>query len=702
MNLQITDFQLKFAGTSYPVSAPPLSIYQTLQSLKLIEPPLLYKNESLSRWVADCPWELNLRFKTTPKAINRLKIQLSPSTDISINRGPLQRFDNEFMDFFPLFTWKSSNHIKILFNPVELGVLDQINQNGYLFCATDHIRPYIRKPQFSFGWDWGPYLPDFLLYKLEDASYESAYLEAFHFQTLAADSRQARMRVQADFSVLHSSEVKISFLKQVHHFMVTPQSPRIEFETILDHPTLWYPAGFGKPAMFPLTIQYQDGRQRKLIRRMVGIRSVELIHDKGFHFLINGTPIFAQGYNWIPIHSYLTEIANPRRLNRLIKLASDGGSNMLRVWGGGLYETDDFYLRSAQKGIMIWQDFPFACSEYPIHDQFIGNVKQEAEQQVARIRNYPNLVLLCGNNENEWVYQPRRKGNRIKGAELFESILPAIVRQHAPEIPYWQSSPWSPADNPNLDTQGDMHNWSVWHELKNYTDYETVNPQFVSEFGMQSLPNDTALKAIFPSHEPRHPFSTFLTYHNKHLPDGHQRIAYYLEENHLSWRDFNQFRDQSQLFQGLAMKRAIEAYRVKGCNGTLIWQFNDCWPSVSWAVVDVAGDCKLSYWLVKGAHQPCIITYYQHSIRAHSLKPLIGHAVIDLLDSNSTQIKSFSIRFELGGHVWKNLLSLEEPAPDRYIKIQAPGYLNYYFSPEIPESLKVNLLMELVDFYRHH
>lgn len=700
-NFRFIASQLKFAGTTYPLSNPPISIYQSLQTHKLIDPPLKYKNEPMSRWVADCPWQVNLRFKTPQKQVNRLKIQVSPSTDVSINKAPIQRFDNEFMDFFLPYDWKPTNHVDIQFNPLELAVLADIDQYGYVFCCTDHIRPYIRKPQYSFGWDWGPYLPDFLINKIEDASFENAYLENFHFQTLIADAQKATVRITLDFLVLHPTEVNLCFLKQIYNFQVTPESPQIVFETTVSRPNLWFPAGYGKPAMSPLTIHYKDGKQWKIVRHQVGIRTVELVRDKSFHFVVNGKKVFCQGYNWIPIHSYLTENSNLRRLNQLLKLAVDGGSNMLRVWGGGLYETDAFYLRAAQNGLMIWQDFPFACSEYPVHEKFVENVRQEAIQQVKRIRNYPNLVLLCGNNENEWIYQPRRKNNRIKGAELFEKVLPEIVTHHAEEIPYWQSSPWGSPENPNHDGEGDMHNWAVWHELKNYTDYENANPQFVSEFGMQSLPNDATLKEIFPPHEPRHAFSTFLTSHNKHFPDGQQRIAYYLEENHLTYHSFNEFRDKTQLFQGLAMKRAIEAYRVKGCNGTLIWQLNDCWPSISWAVIDVANDCKLSYWLVKGAQQPCVITYYQQTIRAHSLQDFKSHVTIEVLNNKSRKNKGVTLSFDLPGNTWKTLQSMDEIPPESYLKIQAPGYLNYYFSPELPEELKITLLMELVDFYRN-
>ena len=697
--MEIKETLLKIDNDWINISSPPVSIYEELVKKGIIEDPLKFDNESKYMWVGNKTWDVKIRFRNKKKKLhNRIKIQSSPYAKIFINN---RKYDirNEFIDY--IFDYNpvdnGYNEIEINFIPPTDIVQEDILKYGFVFSEISSVRPFIRKPQFAYGWDWGPYLPDFLIYKIEDVSYNFVYLKDFYFQTLSISEGVAKVLIILNFHVEKESKVKLTIAGYTGEFLINEVKQSIRWELQIKNPKLWFPMGYGEPYLYDLIIEYNDGEEDIISRKKVGILTKELVDNENhFYFKINGIDIWAKGYNWIPIHSFLTNIYNKERIMKLFDYVVESRANMLRIWGGGLYENEFFYEESAKRGIMIWQDFPFTCAEYPEHKEFIEEIKKETEMQLIQLRNYANLVLLCGNNENEWIYKNYNRRS-MKGAIIFSKILPEQVKEYAPNIPYWRSSPWGREEKPNSQDRGDIHIWDFWHKFKNYDIFDKFKPLFVSEFGMQALPSDKTLDFIFPSGRQRYPFDYYLLLHNKHI-DGQQRIAYYLEINKLRYTNFEEYSKLTQIFQGFILKYAIESFRLNGAKGALIWQLNDCWPVVSWSVIDFMLEPKLSFWLVKSAFNDYIVSGKNRSLYLHSLIDKKLKFTIETYSKENFKIKEMSIEIMAKPDI--NILLYELSDNEQIVKIYNDEYLNYYFVQEIEVSKRIKFLEEIINFFR--
>ncbi len=400
---------------------------------------------------------------------------------------------------------------------------------------------------------------------------------------------------------------------------------------VVDNPQLWWPNGYGKQNLYQLDVTLENGMSTLNSRKyQLGLRTIQLKQEpdqwgKSFTFVVNGIPLFAKGADWIPANSFPTRITDPF-LEFLIKSAVDAHMNMLRVWGGGLYESESFYDLCDRYGIMVWQDFTFACGIYPEDDAFAENVRVEAIENVRRLRHRASLAIWCGNNEMEqgwadWHWnKPADSANqrlKIGYDRMYHHLLPDVVAAEDPDRPYWPSSASSgiPFAEPNGDQRGDMHYWDVWHGRKPFTAYRTQFPRFMSEFGFQALPPYKTIQTYASPGDQN--MTSYIMEHHQRSGSGNGLMIAQMTDTFRMPRDFQSLVYLSMLLQAEGIRYGVEHWRrnMNRVSGTLIWQLNDCWPVASWASLDYFGRWKALHYAAKRFYAPVLLSVEDDSPR---------------------------------------------------------------------------------------
>jgi beta-mannosidase len=496
----------------------------------------------------------------------------------------------------------------------------------------DSIRAVVRKPQFHFGWDWGPRLVTSGITKPIDwIAYDEARMTDVYFEQVSVNESKAEISIHA--SIESSSQLNMRLQISGKNFD-GGWSQEIQFDSAgqttftipieMRSPMLWWCNGQGNPSLYAFEVDLVLGN-RVIDKRevLIGLRDIQTITERdsigeSFYFQLNGQPVFMKGANYIPLRYFPGE-ATEADYRQLIQQCKDAHINMLRVWGGGVYEDEIFYDLSDQNGILVWHDFMFACSMYPGDEQFIQNVAAEAEEQVKRLRNHPCMALWCGNNENSegWERWGWKTGLTNEQTEIlqkgyddvFKKILPGIVGQFS-TTNYWESSPRLGRGDARSITEGDSHYWGVWHDEEPFEVLQTKVPRFMSEFGMQSYPSEDVLMEMLEEEE----FSMIdegIAQHQKHTR-GFSLMEKYMNNWYepVSADDFKMYGEMTQVVQAEGMMMGIEAQRraMPQCMGTLFWQLNDVWPSFSWSSIDYKGTPKLLHEALKTVYSPQLIS----------------------------------------------------------------------------------------------
>ena len=514
----------------------------------------------------------------------------------------------------------------------------------------------MRKAQFGFGWDWGPRLPTIGIWRPVELRRErGAALRGVHFYTLeidlAADVPRAVVAVRVEVERFAAEKTLVAAITLAPAPEAEPVAERVVTldgeETylqgtaclVVESPRLWWTYDLGEPALYTLQVSLrEDGAYSSLAHHLsrVGIRTLELDQqspdpaERGtrfFRFLLNGAPIFARGANWIPADSFVGTIEK-ERYEALIGAAKGANMNMLRVWGGGVYERDAFYELCDELGLLVWQDFMFACATYPEEPpRFVAEVEAEARYQVRRLRSHPCLALWCGNNENQWIHDRAfwdDPDNRVPGSLYYDEVLPGVVAKLDGRTPYWPGSPYGGSDH-NAREEGNVHNWDVWHgnsprrfgerprtdptpENVSFLRYAEDEGRFISEFGMHAAPVYETLRRAIPQGQ-HYLHSPAMDHHNKDDPKD--------KGDHLMLavtglpRDLDEYVDFSMIAQAEGLKFGIEHFRRRKphCSGTLIWQLNDCWPVLGWSVLDYYGFAKAGYYYARRAYAPVLASF---------------------------------------------------------------------------------------------
>ena len=486
--------------------------------------------------------------------------------------------------------------------------------------TTDAMRgfPHLRKAHCMFGWDWGPRLPDAGIWRdIGLVGVECARIGGVHIRqrhgagrvTLGVDTRVLRFGGgEPEVAVTVTAPDGEAFA-----------GAGIDCEIEIENPRLWWPSGYGEQPLYAVRVVLSlDGTELDRWEGRVGLRTLTVKRQKdqwgeGFCLCVNGVDVFSMGADYIPEDNLLPRVT-PARTRRLLEDAAAAHMNTIRVWGGGCYPDDFFYDICDELGLMVWQDFMFACAEYRLTDAFEASLRAEFADNVRRLRHHACLALWCGNNEMEsftgdgkWFSAKRAQADYIK---IFEYIIPQVLGQEDPDTFYWPSSPSSGGafDDPNNPNVGDVHYWDVWHGMKPFTDYRNYHFRFVSEFGFQSFPCMQTIES-FTLPGDRNVFSYVMEKHQRNAA-ANGKLTEYLSQMYRFPATLDAFIYASQLLQAQAIQYGVEHWRRhRGrCMGALVWQLNDCWPVASWASVDYFGRWKALHYFEKRFFAPVLIS----------------------------------------------------------------------------------------------
>jgi beta-mannosidase len=522
-------------------------------------------------------------------------------------------------------------------------------------------RSYVRKEQCSFGWDWGPRLATCGVYK-------PIRLEAWRqnrFESVRIRQRQEAGSVAASIEATLAGEGGELRGAVCRNDQVVAEISDLKFE--ISNPELWWPNGHGDQPLYDVRLELVQGKE--VLDRWnsrIGLRTIVLDRHpdefgESFQFVVNGRAIFAKGANWIPAHSFVSSV-HRADYDNLLTSAAQAHMNMLRVWGGGIYEMEDFYDLCDEKGLLVWQDFMFACAIYPGGKEFLASVKAEAEYQVKRLANRACLALWCGNNEIEQMpgeiakTAPRRKAYE----EIFYQILPEAVTRYDGETSYWPSSPHNPqgyTKDPNNEESGDSHFWEVWHGRQPVKRYEKKGFRFCSEFGMQSF-SSPLIAATFCKPEEFDPFSQAMENHQKNR-SGNAIIKDYVSRRYRMAADYPALAYLSQINQAYCIKVAVEHFRrsMPRTMGALYWQLNDCWPGFSWSSLEFGGHWKALHFAARRFFAPILVSapvpgderMGMRNIWRSSIREVHLHTVCDM-PGKTTGLLSWAL-FHLDGRL---------------------------------------------------
>ena len=493
-------------------------------------------------------------------------------------------------------------------------------QHAPLNFSMDKRRPYARKMQCSWGWDWGPRILETGIWKsVELEFFDAGYIEDTAVRLESAANKQIRILGKA-----HRCKSPVQIKAEIAHGVQKVgediwELSADEFDRVvqLDELLLWYPNGCGAQNLYTVTLTLLSGETvEQVVQIETGFREIKLIEEpdgegKSFLFEVNGIRLFAKGANWIPADAFINRVTE-EDYRAYIDKAVSMNMNMLRIWGGGIYESEYFYRECNRRGILVWQDFMFTCAEYPDHqDRFVELVSREAEQAVKQLRNNPCMALYCGNNENNWLMQLYYKKNDdyfFGGNRLYKNVLKDVCRRLDDTVPYWVSSPYSETGDCNDPLSGDIHAWDVYCFWAETGCYEQVNGKFISEFGFQGSASKKTVYAYTP--EAEHSIYSDVSFAHNKCYEGIEHCVKYLYTEVGGFNDFESYIHLLQFIQGEAVKLGVEHWRSRKFKtaGTLFWQMNDNWDCTSFSCIDHQKRNKALYYYAKRFYDDLLVT----------------------------------------------------------------------------------------------
>ncbi|HEY8943532.1 MAG TPA: hypothetical protein VIM73_04685 [Polyangiaceae bacterium] len=622
--------KLGFSALEWLPAKVPGHVHLDLVENGVIAHPFDRMHELGCQWVDDADWIYRTSFEFSPDPASPHRILRFEGLDtvcsIWLNGERVAQHDNMFVPLeldVGARLRSGENSLSIEFeSATRVGTERRaryLAEEGLpLNLVRFDDRAFVRKAQYMFGWDWGP--------RLVSAGV-CAPVALLEFAARIVD-------VQCVQEHFDDGSVELAFHSELEghgtivHFVEGFSAPLADGQKLrIERPELWWPAGFGEQHLYRVTsVLLPEGAttssaddRAALDRRSqrVGLRTIRLLREddrfgQSFEFEVNRRRVWAVGANWIPDSSFPAELSRERVLAQL-RRARDMNMNMLRIWGGGSYESDDFYDGCDELGILVWQDFPYACSYYPDDSEARTTAREEARSAVKRLRNRASLALWCGNNENLTMFESKwedatRHPPRYYGEPIYEQVLPELLAELDPERPYVPTSPWG-GSNANSGGIGDQHYWDVWHGRGDWKFYEDSSARFASEFGFAAAPGHAAWRRIAAHTE--QPLAlpvrdAAARWHDK-TAKGYETFIGYVELHYPRASNIEEWTYYSQLNQRDALRHGIEHYRrSEFCKGSLIWQLNDCWPVQSWAVLDSSFGYKAAAYELRRLYAPAL------------------------------------------------------------------------------------------------
>jgi len=630
----------------------PGTVHTDLMANKKIEDPYHRTNERDVQWVDKTDWEYSLDFDVDAGmlAFQSAALEflgLDTYADVYLNDSLIIQADNFFIAWekeVKSMLRPGKNNLRILFHsPTRIG-LDKLAAHGFPLPASNDqsangglgdqaVSIFLRKPGYHFGWDWGPRLVSIGIWRPVQLRFwnQARLTDVFFRQDSLSDARadltavcETEIHTAGDYTLeIRQGDLVLERLSLP--LEVGKHSLNASFH--IDQPQRWWTRELGTPFRYALSAHLlQADIPLDRVTHQVGLRTIRVVREpdaagESFYVELNGRPVFCKGANYIPNDVFLPRVT-AANYQRVVQSAVDANMNMLRIWGGGFYEEDYFYDLCDENGILIWQDFMFACSMYPGDQDFLQNVEEEAIYNVKRLRNHPCIALWCGNNEIDvawanysefrgwgWKQQydkQQRKYIWDAYTAVFHRMLPSVVGQYHPGMFYWPSSPYfKEGDHAGNDTQaGDIHYWGVWHAEQPFRDYYKYIGRFMSEYGFQSFPEFRTVKAYTEPGDWDIESDVMAAHQRSGI--GNLRIRSYMKSMYKVPARFEHMLYVGQVLQAEAMKMAAEAHRAaKPHNmGTLYWQINDCWPVASWSGMDYYQRWKAMHYFIKQAFAP--------------------------------------------------------------------------------------------------
>lgn len=617
----------------------PGCIHTDLLHHELIPDPFFRNNEDSVQWVAQRQWAYRTTFAKddlcSHQHIELVFEGLDAVAEVMLNGKPLKHKEG---------THLTNNMFRTWIFPIEISMLQEMNELSVTFLPTaileeekaktlpfslPETRALTRKAQYQSGWDWGPKLVTCGIWKPAYLRcYDDFQIRNFQIYQKELNDQFATLIVEMEIESTKEDEISIDYfldqkkILKLEKEKIEKGDNHIRKEITIKNPERWWTNGLGDQKLYSLKVDVSNKNYTNSAASRIGLRTVELIQEKdsigqSFLFKVNGVPVFMKGTNWIPAESFPTGMT-AEKYRTLLSACQESNMNMIRIWGGGIYEADLFYDLCDEMGLLVWQDFMFAGAIYPDDADFLHNIKVEATEQVLRLRNHPSLAIWCGNNEvkNAWEdwgwqanYTAEQKEQISKSIHaIFDELLPEVVAKFDPKRPYHPTSPLWGWGHPESFTEGDAHYWGVWWGEEPFEVWEAKTGRFMSEYGFQSYPKMNAIQH-FTLPEDRSLHSDVMKNHQKHSR-GVEIISKAIQQYFGIPDDFEDFVYVSQLVQAYGYGEAIEAHRRKMpyCMGTLYWQLNDCWPVASWSTIDYYGNKKAAWYTCRDLFSKVIIS----------------------------------------------------------------------------------------------
>jgi beta-mannosidase len=615
-------------------AAVPGDTHSALLAAGAIPDPGAGMNELAVQWVGREDWEYSRAVRIDAALLREEDVFLTCEcldtlAEIRVNGRLAGRADNAFVRWrfdVKRLLRPGSNTIGILFRSAEKAARAAAGRLPYpvphvIYPVQSPHRNLVRKVQCHAGWDWGPCLMASGIEGAISIGATSAVRIDYLFAEQEHSGSRCRVRVFAECTAARAGDYPFAVtlgdaaVRATVRLLQGANRPWVDL--VVKDPRLWWPNGYGEQPLYDLEVTLGDDTSRTRL----GLRTIELVnrHDaKGLSmtFRVNGVPVFCKGANWIPCDA-LPQRQDRQRIQGLLASARSAHMNMLRVWGGGRYESDDFYDLCDEMGLLVWQDMMFSCALYPADPAFLAGVEREARHQALRLRGRTCLALWCGNNEDlgalTWFPESRDNRDRylVDYDRLNEGVIGRVLDDCAPGTAFWPSSPSGGrgdySDNWHDDARGDMHFWSVWHEGKPFSAFREAAPRFCSEFGFQSFPSLETIRT-FADEGSLNATSPVMEHHQRH-PRGNSLITEMMTRYFRVPEGFENFVYLSQVLQAVAIETAVQWWRRlrPACMGTLYWQLNDTWPVCSWSSLEYGGKWKLLHYAARRFYAPLLV-----------------------------------------------------------------------------------------------
>jgi len=702
--------------SDWHVAQVPGAVQTDLLADRLIPDPFSGDNESRLQWIGLTDWEYRSMFQVDAATLQHEHVDLifdglDTFAEVFLNEQAVLNADNMFRRWRitakPLLK-AGANTLRIVLRSPITSMIPEVKALPYILPSVSTANagneenvataPYTRKAPYQYGWDWGPRYVTIGIWKpiwLE--TWDQTRMESFHIHQLKVTSGAAELAAELEIECTRPVAAAIA----IAHADASGGSPtrdatqNVQLDGGINHvsiplrvasPKLWYPAGYGAQDRYRFSASVKVGKDLVAQAELkTGLRAVELRREpdqwgKSFTFVVNGIPVFAKGANVIPFDSFPSRVTT-RRYREVLEAARAANMNMVREWGGGIYESDDFYDICDELGLMVWQEFMFGGDMVPGDIAFQESVRDEATYQVKRLRDHPSIVLWCGNNEVEtgWLswsdrltfkesITPQQRERVWQDyVVLFHDIIKSVVEEYGSPTAYWPSSPSANFEAPPGDPgNGDMHYWGVWHSLEPVESYTLQNPRFMSEFGFQSFPDMQTILSFAQPGDLTIDSEVMKSHQKNH--GGNERILTYMLREYPEPKDFASFVYVSQVQQAEAIKAGAEALRRNRPRtmGALFWQLNDCWPTASWSSIDYYGRWKALQYYARRFYADLLISPLEHDgivdvyVVSDKLQSTTGQVRTRLLDFDGTALLDKTQEVEIPAQSSSSFVSINK------------------------------------------